>query len=70
MIKEKKGNENATSHIITVISMTVKRGNAVSIMGTLGPLRKLEDLFEVISPDKEKSYFSSIISTFSDNHCF
>ena len=42
-IKEKTGNKNATSHIIQAISMPVQRGNATSIMGTLGPLRKLED---------------------------
>ena len=35
--------------------MTVQRGNAISIMGTLGPLRKLEDFFDVISPREEKS---------------
>jgi hypothetical protein len=31
----KTGNKNATSHIIQAISMTVQRGNATSIMGTL-----------------------------------
>ena len=36
-IQEKTGNKNATSHIIQAISMTVQRGNATSIMGTLGP---------------------------------
>ena len=30
--------------------MTVQRGNANSIMGTLGPLRKLGDFFDIISP--------------------
>ena len=49
------GNKNATSHIIQAISMTVQRGNAISIMGTLGPLRKLEDFFDVISPREEIS---------------
>ena len=48
-IKEKTGNKNATSHIIQAISMTVQRGNATSIMGILGPLRKLEVLaFNVV----------------------
>ena len=41
--------------IIQAISMTVQRENAISIMGTLGPLRKLEDFFDVISPREEKS---------------
>ena len=36
--------------------MTVQRGNAASIMGTLGPQRKLEDFFEIISPQEEKSF--------------
>ena len=54
-IKEKTGNKNATSYIIQGISMTVQRGNAASIMGTLGPQRKLENFFDVISPHKEKS---------------
>ena len=34
-------------------SMDVQRGNATSIMGTLGPLRKLEDFFDVISPEEK-----------------
>ena len=54
-IQEKTGNKNATSHIIQAISMTVQRGNAISIMGTLGPLRKLEDFFDIISPREEIS---------------
>ena len=53
-IQEKTGNKNATSHIIQAISMTVQRGNATSIMGTLGPLRNLEDFFYVISPREEE----------------
>ena len=54
-IQENTGNKNATSHIIQAISMTVQRGNAISIMGTLGPLRKLEDFFDIISPREEIS---------------
>ena len=34
-IQGKTGNKNATSHIIQAISMTVQRGNTISIMGTL-----------------------------------
>ena len=37
------------------IKMTVQRGKPGSIMGTLEPLRKLEDFFEVISPREEIS---------------
>ena len=54
-IQEKTGNKNATSHIIQAISMTVQRGNTTSIMGTPGPLRKLEDFFDVIFPREEES---------------
>ena len=39
-IKEKTGNKNATSHIFQAISTTVQRGNATSIMGTLGTFKK------------------------------
>ena len=48
--------DNYSIHIIQAIYMTVQRGNATSIMGTLGPLRKLEDFFDVTSPRKEKSW--------------
>ena len=54
-IQEKTGNKKASSHKIQAISMTVQRGNTTSIMGTLGPLRKLEDFFDVISPREEES---------------
>ena len=40
---------------IQAISMTVQKGNATSKMGTLRPLRKLGDFFDVISPREEKS---------------
>ena len=40
--------------------MTVQKGNATSIMGTLGPLRKLEDFFDV--RDKEKRNHKSPLS--------
>ncbi len=32
----------------------ISRGNAASIIGTLGPLRKLEDFFDIISYREEK----------------
>ena len=35
--------------------MTGQRGNVTSIMGTLEPLRKFEDFFDVISPREEES---------------
>ena len=49
-IQEKTGNKNATSHILQAISMSVQRGNAHSIMGTLGPQRKLEEYFGIYLP--------------------
>ena len=52
-IQEKTGNKNATSHILQGISMSVQRGNAHSIMGTLGPQRKLEDYFDILVPREE-----------------
>ena len=52
-IQEKTGDKNATSHILQGISMSVQRGNAHSIMGTLGPQRKLEDYFDILLPRAE-----------------
>ena len=40
--------------IIQAISMSVQKGIAMSIMGTLGLLRKLKDFFDVISPREEE----------------
>ena len=54
-ILEKTGYKNAISHIIQAISMTVQRGKTTSIMGTLEPIRKLEDFFDVISPQEGES---------------
>ena len=54
-LKEKTGNKDTNSCIIQGISMTIQRGNTASIMGTLGPLRKREDFFDIISLREEKS---------------
>ena len=55
-IKEKKQKTKMQLvNLIQAISMTVQKGSANSIMGTLGPLRKLDDFFDVISPREEKS---------------
>ena len=51
-ITEKTNDKNATQHIIQAISMAVQRGNATSIMGTLGPQRKLDEYFDIIVPKK------------------
>ena len=49
-ITEKTGNKNVTSHILQAISIAVQRGNAASIIGTLGPQRNLEEYFDVVVP--------------------
>ena len=51
-ITQKTNDKNATNHIIQAISMAVQRGNAASIMGTLGPQRKLDDYFDIVVPKK------------------
>ena len=47
-ITQKTNDKEATNHIIQALSMAVQRGNAASIMGTLGPQRKLDDYFDII----------------------
>ena len=47
-ISQKNNDKNATNHIIQALSMAVHRGNAASIMGTLGPQRKLDEYFDII----------------------
>ena len=49
-ITDKTGDKNATQHILQAISMSIQRGNAASIMGTLGPQRNLDDYFDIIVP--------------------
>ena len=49
-ITQKTQDKNATNHIIQAISMAVQRGNATSIMGTLGPQKKLDDYFDIVFP--------------------
>ena len=46
--------EHGENKLCTKIVLNVR---IISIMGTLGPLRKLEDFFDVISPREEISYF-------------
>ena len=51
-ITQKTNDKNATNHIIQAISMVVQHANAASIMGTLGPQRKLDDYFDIVVPKK------------------
>ena len=50
----KKQRKNATSYIIQAISMGIQRGNARSIIGTLGPQEKSEEYFDILIPREEK----------------
>ena len=49
-IIQKTNDKNATNYIIQAISLAVQRGNAASIMGTLGHQRKLDDYFDIAIP--------------------
>ena len=47
-ITQRAQEKNSTTHIIQAISMAVQRGNAASIMGTLGPQKKLDHYFDIV----------------------
>ena len=53
-ITQKSNDKNATNHIIQAISMAVQRGNAASIIGTLGSQRKLDDYFDILVQKTDK----------------
>ena len=53
-ITQISNDKNATNHIIQAISMAVQRGNAASIIGTLGPQRKLDDYFDILVQKTDK----------------
>ena len=53
-IQENTGEKRATSYLIQSLSMTIQRGNAASIMGTAGQTRKLEEIFNLITPLKSE----------------
>ena len=55
-ITQKSNDKNATNHIIQAISMAVQRGNAASIIGTLGPQRKLDDYFDILVQKTDKDW--------------
>ena len=48
-IQENTGEKRATSYLIQSLSMTVQRGNAASIMGTVGESRKLEEIYDFVT---------------------
>ena len=53
-IEENTGEKHATAYLIQSISMSIQRGNAASIMGTIGPTKKLDEIYELVTPLKLK----------------
>ena len=49
-IQENTGEKRATAYLIQSISMSIQRGNAASILGTVGPTRKLDEIYDLITP--------------------
>ena len=59
-----KTKNNATHDIIQAISMYIPRGNAASIMGILGPQRKLDECYDIIVPKQIINYLSKCCAGF------
>ena len=53
-IQEVTGEKRSTSYLIQSISMSIQRGNAASILGTVGPTRKLDEIYDLITPLKSE----------------
>lgn len=53
-IQDTTGEKRATEYLIQSLSMTIQRGNAASIMGTVGQTRKLDEIYELVTPLKSK----------------
>ena len=53
-IQENTGEKRATSYLMQSLSMTIQRGNAASIMGTVGPTRKLDEIYDLVTPLKSR----------------
>ena len=51
-IQENTGEKRSVSYLIQSLSMTVQRGNAASIMGTVGETQKLEEIYDLVTPLK------------------
>ena len=51
-IQENTGEKRATSYLIQSLSMTIQRGNAASIIGTVGETQKLEEIYDLVTPLK------------------
>ena len=53
-IQDLTGEKRSTFFLFQSISMAIQRGNAASIMGTEGPTRKLDDIYDLVTPLKPK----------------
>ena len=53
-IQENTGEKRATQYLIQSLSMTIQRGNAASILGTVGPTSKLDEIYDLVTPLKSK----------------
>ena len=51
-IQDTTGEKHATEYLIQSLSMTIQRGNAVSIMGTVGQTQKLDEI--IVTPLKTR----------------
>ena len=51
-IQENTGEKRSVSYLIQSLSMTVQRGNAASILGTVGETQKLEEIYDLVTPLK------------------
>ena len=49
---ESTGEKRSTAYLIQSLSMTIQRGNAASVMGTVGPTKKLDEIYDLITPLK------------------
>jgi hypothetical protein len=45
---EHSGEKRATSYLLQAISMAIQRGNAISIMATVPPSTKLDEIFYIL----------------------
>ena len=53
-IQENTGEKHATSFLMQALSMSIQRGNASSVMGTVGTTSKLDEIYDLITPLKSK----------------
>ena len=54
-IQESTGEKLSTAYLIQSVSILIQRGNAASVMGTVGPARKLDEIYDLITPLKPQN---------------